>query len=97
MTDLCVDSGNHRVKGFGGNEIDSLDVNFLNIHVRLPLLLLLLPFGPTSRCKWLGQEQCRKVWEILVKYSCSSPVKLSNELKRARRSEWRKQGAVTCN
>src|ERR1700683_4944652 len=34
MTDLCVDSGNHHVKGFGGNDVDSLDVNFLNAHVR---------------------------------------------------------------
>src|SRR5580693_3649473 len=33
MTDLRVDSGNHRVKGLGGNDIDPLDVNFLNAYM----------------------------------------------------------------
>jgi hypothetical protein len=30
MTDLPVDSGNHRVKGLGGNYAHSLDLNLSN-------------------------------------------------------------------
>jgi hypothetical protein len=33
MTDLLVDSGNHRVKGLGGNYTDTLDLNLSNVHV----------------------------------------------------------------
>src|ERR1700683_1779791 len=74
MTDLCVDSRNHRVKGLGGIDIDSLVVNFLNAHMCFLSFLLLVLFDPTFRHTWLSQEQCRKPSEILVKYPCSSPV-----------------------
>jgi hypothetical protein len=33
MTDLLVDSGNHRVKGLGGNYTNSLDLKLSNAHM----------------------------------------------------------------
>src|ERR1700692_3700895 len=34
MTERRVDSGNHSVKGLGGDDTHSLDLNFLNAHMR---------------------------------------------------------------
>src|ERR1700683_858257 len=98
MTDLCVDSRNHRVKGLGGIDIDSLVVNFLNAHMCCLSFLLLVLFDPTFRHTWLSQERCRKPSEILVRYPCSSPVNyVEQRTQPSSQQPVVKIGAVTSN